>query len=119
PNAAELWKKDLEGWINSNDNLVLVAEEDGELFGYAIFSIELLPKIYKREKECGLNTVFVSPKSRRKGIGSKLIKEGEEWAKKRGFSQFSLSVSVENDPAVKTYLKNGFAKFRYKLIKNL
>jgi GNAT superfamily N-acetyltransferase len=47
--------------------------------------------------------------ARGRGIGSKLLKRAERWAKEKGALKVSLRVDVDN-PAVEWYMKRGYTK---------
>lgn len=72
-----------------------VAEENGELIGVAGF-----------QKESGtVAGIFVDPDRQSSGIGSKLMKEIEEKARKENLEEMETLASLE---AVNFYKKNGY-----------
>ena len=52
--------------------------------------------------------LYVSPEHRRRGIGSALIQQAEQWATARGDAQIGLQVFQQNQPALSLYKKLGF-----------
>jgi ribosomal protein S18 acetylase RimI-like enzyme len=52
--------------------------------------------------------LYVTPKHRRKGIGSALVRYAENWAKSRGDQQIGLQVFQANQPALHLYQAMGY-----------
>lgn len=52
--------------------------------------------------------LYVDPEHRRRGIGSALMQQAEDWAKVRGDNQIGLQVFQQNQPALRLYEKLGF-----------
>ncbi len=90
------FEKELENKIA----VYFVAEEDGEVLGYAgMWNI------------CGsadIMNVAVLGKCRRRGIAEMLLGCLEEYCKQNGIFEINLEVRVGNTPARQLYLKNGF-----------
>lgn len=80
--------------------LTLLAEEGGEVAGYAVFSILF--------EEAELADIAVAPKFRRRGIAEELLGRLEEQARRRGAERILLEVRVSNVPAMSLYLKRGY-----------
>ncbi len=77
-----------------------LAECNGELAGY------LLAIIHK--DACHVLSLAVREKWRRKGIGTQLLTRTLSECKSRGARRAILEVAVDNEPALKLYLKLGF-----------
>ncbi len=73
---------------------------DGNIIGFIDFSI-----IYEKAE---INYIVVSEEYRRKGIAQELL--DYFISKLKGVSSVSLEVNVNNEGAIKFYLKNGFIK---------
>ena len=83
----------------SGDTVIsLVAEDDGEIVGHVVFS-----KLQAPERCLALAPVAVSSDRQKQGIGSMLIREGVEQAKRDGWQ----AVFVLGDPAY--YQRFGFS----------
>ncbi|MGB3656288.1 MAG: GNAT family N-acetyltransferase [Rivularia sp. (in: cyanobacteria)] len=52
--------------------------------------------------------LYVTPKHRRKGIGTALMQYAENWAKERGDIQIALQVFQTNTPAINLYNQLGY-----------
>jgi len=82
-------------------SLSLVAERNGDVLGYAIALIY--------SSSLHLANIAVRKDSRRKGIGSLLLKEVEKKARKFGMKSITLEVRASNKSAQKFYKKNKYS----------
>ena len=83
--------------------VMLVAEEEAELLGYAI-----LLSVFD---EGDLMNIAVAERARRQGIGEALLSRILEAARERGVRKLFLEVREHNTPAIRMYEKNGFVFF--------
>ena len=116
-NSVSLVRKYITKLLRARNGQVFVAEIDGKILGYAEVSIKKLPAIYVHDREAYIGIVFVDGLYRRKGIGTRLLKEAERWAKDRGVFSLALTVFDKNKPALVTYKKFGFREHHVKLSK--
>ena len=93
--------------IKSSRDLILVAEDEGDVVGYIWGYIE--NKIGK------IQELIVTSKSRGKGVGTNLINEMLKYFKEKKCEISEIEVNVENEPTIKTYEKAGFKKREYKM----
>lgn len=87
----------------SKNALVMVAEHEGRLVG-----------ILEVEAETWRNTalvwaLFVDKAWRGQGVGAKLLREAEKWAKRKRFRAMVLETQTNNVPAIRFYEKHGYA----------
>lgn len=82
------------------ENIFLVAEEAGEIYGYIGMYVSL--------DEGEITNVAVAPEKRGSGVGGMLLKESLELAGKKEIAQVVLEVRVSNQPAIHLYEKYGF-----------
>lgn len=103
----ELFLKDV---INDDDKLLLVAEIEDDISGFAVAVLQdTLPyNCLVRHKYVYLIDIAVSSTSRRMGIGKKLLDSVKEWAKSKNAHHVELNVLEENDLAHKLYLREDF-----------
>jgi len=57
-----------------------------------------------------IKRMFTKSKFRRYQIGSKVLKELEDWAKEEGFTSSVLETGIRQKGAVKFYLKNNYCR---------
>lgn len=101
--AAERWSRDSwQAEFDSPDRLVLVRHDArGQVVGVATFSLVA--------DAADLLRVIVQPGSRGRGVGTSLVRAGMDWARAVGARRMLLEVRPDNDPAIATYRKLGFA----------
>jgi ribosomal protein S18 acetylase RimI-like enzyme len=108
PNLPELWIKFFETHVRSRTKLALVAEHKGKLIGYLLGGIQKRPPIFKIREQGFVSDLAVTASKRNKGIGTRLMKEFDRWAKKKGLKLITLNVFPKNEPGIKFYKKRGY-----------
>ena len=93
--------KELRLFITSPRGLTVVAEEDGEIAGFLVASLE-------KNKLAHIITIDVRAESRGCGVGQALMHETERRFKEKHAVAIALEVAVDNSPAVKFYTKLGY-----------
>ena len=86
--------------IAMEENIFLVAEENGEICGYIGMYLSL--------DEGEITNVAVSSTKRGAGIGGMLLQKSIELARQKSIVQIVLEVRVSNQPAIHLYEKYGF-----------
>lgn len=91
--------------LESRVTITWIAEEDGQLAGFAIADCEW---------ESGgvaayIQTIEVLPAMRRRGIGAELLRRVEDSMRERGVQTIWLHVDSENAAAIRLYESHGFA----------
>ena len=61
-----------------------------------------------------LHRIYLLPRYIGKGIGKKLLQQGERFLKSKKAKQYFVLVHPKNRLGIKFYLRNGFAKFKKK-----
>lgn len=82
----------------------VVIEDDGDVFGYAMFSVVL--------EDAEIMSVAVAPDRRGCGAGRALMHTVLESASERGATQCFLEVRASNTPARALYASLGFTEVR-------
>ena len=81
-------------------NIILVAEEDGEILGYEC--------TYVSFDEGELTNIAVKKSARGQGVGAHLVRALQEKALEAGVERIVLEARVTNDTAISLYEKMGF-----------
>lgn len=81
---------------------ITVAEENGAVLGYIVFSSVL--------DEGSVDNIAVAPEHRRRGIADALIADAVESSRKAGLRFIYLEVRASNAPAIALYEKHGFCE---------
>ena len=85
----------------------LVAEEDGEIYGYACATQFKMRQAYEFSAEV---SIYVKNDAKQKGIGTRLYEKLFEELKETDIHAIIAGISLPNDPSVKFHEKLGFTK---------
>ena len=101
--AAPAWP----AWDDSHlpGKLRLVAEEDGEVVGFAALSPVSRRDAYRGVVE---NSVYVSQHTRGRGVGSALLNELVRRSQEAGIWTIQTSIFPENLPSLAVHMRAGF-----------
>ena len=91
----------------SEAEIILVAEVQGQLVGYAC--IQILRSTLFPEPWAELTELYVHPENRRRGTGSALLEQAEKWAQARGANQMQVRTGEQNETGKKMYAKRGYS----------
>ncbi|OGS55673.1 MAG: hypothetical protein A3K60_01170 [Euryarchaeota archaeon RBG_19FT_COMBO_56_21] len=92
----------VRAFVERDDTFVLAAVEGDDIIGSAMCIVSDL------RREGRIASIAVVIAARRKGIGSKLLKECENAFQIQAALKFSLEVEATNEPAIKLYSGNGY-----------
>jgi GNAT superfamily N-acetyltransferase len=91
------------------DNIVLVAEADGEVIGWLHLSVcDLLESPCSAE----INGLIVAEGHRSAGAGARLLEEGEIWARKKRCANMHLRSNIVRDRAHAFYERQGYEHYK-------
>lgn len=93
-------QKDFSDSIANNNNIYLVAEEQGTIVAYC--------GLWGVAGEGQINNVAVIKSHRGQGIAGNMLKTLLEQGRKQGIGAFTLEVRVSNQPAIALYHRLGF-----------
>lgn len=104
-------KKHLSKTMKKKTTLFLVAEDNGKIIGYFIgFIVKSSP--YLIPTRIGkISEAYLDNKYRRRGIGSKMVKEYIKWFKKNRIKYIELYVDSRNLIGVSAWKKFGFKEY--------
>jgi ribosomal protein S18 acetylase RimI-like enzyme len=93
----------------SPDNMLFVAERDGEVVG--TFQVTLIPGLVARgRKRAKIESVHVAPECRGLGIGAIMIAHALAFAEERGAGLVELTSNKDRVDAHRFYRRLGFAQ---------
>lgn len=81
---------DIKKEMKNKDYMHFIAEEDNKIIGYSSGSIFKNYQIYRVKLKGNVETLFVQPSYRRKGVGRALVKELFKWFKSKGMKHFTV-----------------------------
>ena len=105
--------------MKSEDGLVLVALDEGQVVGYSLSEIKGPMKGYKLEKFGAVGHVAVTAHYRRRGIGEEILREILKWFQSRNIDRVELEVLAKNPVAYSFWKKHGFTDYRHRLYRQI
>ena len=98
----------LGGVLDSPDDAIFVAEQNGTVVGYAWAALEPLSWKELRGPAGFIHDLAVAEVSRRAGIGAMLIESAAGWLRERGAPRVIVWTAASNDPAHALFRRLGF-----------
>ncbi|WIV67280.1 GNAT family N-acetyltransferase [Natrialbaceae archaeon AArc-T1-2] len=97
---------------------LLVARLDGEVVGFASFTVE--HGTFELDVTRGLlSNLYVTPSRRGEGIGTALLEAVEDALAERGVDVVTLEAMADNEAARRFYRRNGYDAHRVAMERNL
>lgn len=108
--------EEIDEWLDNADKgtllvgvAVLVAERgDGRLAGVVEISLRSYAEGCVTTPVAFLEGWYVDPDVRRQGIGAKLVRAAEDWARERGLAEIASDTQIDNDVSLRAHLALGF-----------
>jgi aminoglycoside 6'-N-acetyltransferase I len=99
----------LDIYEHSDSQLVLVAEtENGNLIGFLEASIRPFVEDCHTDHVGYLEGWFVEEEYRRSGVGRRLVRSAENWARSKGCTEMASDSEIGNDLSLKAHLNLGY-----------
>ena len=90
----------------STQNATWIAEEDGQLAGFAIVDL----KAGSDRRAAYIQTIEVLPERRGQGIGDELLRRVESSARESAAKAIWLHVATDNSAAIRLYEAHGYSR---------
>jgi ribosomal protein S18 acetylase RimI-like enzyme len=97
-------EQQLENWIKSEKDSLIVAEKDNEILGFVMFAHHI------PTGKVTFENAWIDKKFRGKGLIEKLTKEGIKDLKKKGATYLCGLAKIDNSASIKFLEKNKFMK---------
>ena len=94
--------------LQSPDDCVFVADDDGKIVGYTYAALEPLDWKELRGPAGFVHDLAVDESSRRKGVGTLLMKAAMDWLRDRGAPRVILGTAALNQAAHALFRRLGF-----------
>jgi ribosomal-protein-alanine N-acetyltransferase len=104
PPGVSYSRQELEQFINHRGSKTWVAEEGGAIAGFLIADRE-------PARVGHIVTIDVVAEFRRRGVGTKLMDAGEDWARRQGLELVYLETAQDNKAAQAFYEARGYGKY--------
>ncbi len=102
----ETWEEELvDVERRLHDAAIFIAEDDGEPVGY-------LGLDFRDRRIAEVQSLYVDPKARRRGVAAALIAEAAAAARAHGYSHIHLDVQTTNHGAIAVYERLGFVEYQ-------
>jgi GNAT superfamily N-acetyltransferase len=98
----------LRAQIQDDRSIVLVAEQQGRIVGYAYAAIEPLSWKDLRDEAGYLHDLLVTDEGRRQGVGEGLLDAAIAWLREQGMPRVLLGTAAQNDTARRLFERRGF-----------
>ena len=110
--ATERWLNDFREWVRAPEvRHLVVAELDDALVGFASSELWWPQPVYEQVLEVYLSELYVVPAYRRRGIGSKLLDDVQEWARSKEVARIRLGTLAANQEAIGFWKSRGASEF--------
>jgi GNAT superfamily N-acetyltransferase len=113
-NVQEVYQKFFKKCIYSKNKLLLVAEENNKIVGYALGALGLRAPVFQIRKVGLINDVFVEKDFRKLGLAKQFLLELNKWFKSKKLKHVELTVHSENEIGKKAWAKSGFKGYMIK-----
>lgn len=103
--------KQLEQILESENQIMLVAEEDGNVIGFAHVTFVHAKEVscLKPQSNIYLQDLVVTKKLRSRGTGTLLLNAAKEYGKEKKADFFRTQVFPQNKDGMRFYERNGFS----------
>jgi GNAT superfamily N-acetyltransferase len=105
--------------MQHDDAVVLVAERDGAVVGYAFASIEPPSMKELRDTAGFIHDVLVDESARQSSIGTALVNAAVDWLREHGAVRVMLWSAERNASAQRLFLRLGFRPTMVEMTKDL
>jgi len=107
----------LKSALKDPDYELWIAEANGEIVGF--IDLWTIHGFCHGGKLSFIQNLYVAPKHRRLGVGSKLLQKIVERAEEMGVLEIHVVTEFDNKPAIQLYKKHGLTKESLQLEKEL
>jgi ribosomal protein S18 acetylase RimI-like enzyme len=105
--------------LEDSDKAVLVAEDKGDVVGYAYAAAEGYDYMALRGPAGVLHDVIVDPEHRGRGVGRLLLEATLEFFRSRGVPRVVLSTAEQNEAAQRLFASKGFRRTMIEMTREL
>ena len=118
PDARGRWREEFESFLEQDDKVLLVAEESGEVIGFAVTAVE--EPLVEMLRRCGIvREVVVRSSARGRGVATRLMQAAFQALKALGAEEVILHAALENAAAIGLYEKLGLRRVMYRMYRKL
>ena len=119
PGTPEGYASFMSTQLEDPDAAVLVADDGGEVIGYAYAAIEGYDYMALRGPAGVLHDVIVDPEHRGRGVGRQLLDAALTFLRSRGVPRVVLSTAERNEAAQRLFASAGFRRTMIEMTREL
>lgn len=119
PGAEADWKRYLRAHLGKGDQLLLVAEREGETVGFLLGSVELRPGVFMERRYGHISDAYVQEPHRGRGVGKALASDALRWFEAKRVVRVRLKTDVRNTLGFEFWKRLGFQTAVYTMDKLL
>jgi aminoglycoside 6'-N-acetyltransferase I len=109
PGASESHLQEMDGLVADKTSAVFVAvRPDGKLGGFLEAGTHTYGEGCDTSPVGYLEGWFVDPDLRRQGLGGKLVRAAEEWARSLGLTEMGSDTWLEDETSIRAHLALGY-----------
>lgn len=97
-----------------DENLLLMAVDNGHAVGYSLSMISKRPPIFEQQEHGLISDMAVTGSYQRKGIGDKMLMETIKWFRGKGIRRVELNVVHGNPLGGPFWEKHGFKDYLHR-----
>jgi GNAT superfamily N-acetyltransferase len=110
------FKSYMLGLLDNPDAVVCVAEDDGQVVGYAVATRGRDQPFMKFSHVAVLNDMYVEEDHRNTGVGRQLLAALRTWAQEQNLDALEVQVFPEHEQEIDLLQKLGFFQYRLKML---
>ena len=118
-NAEVYFRAGISSWVRDDGWRILVAEENGNLVGFASATLRDVPPVFPERQHGYISDAIVKASFRRQGIGEQLCKGLLAWFKSREITVVELNAAAVSLVSRNFWRKMGFLDFSVIMRKDL
>ncbi len=96
-----------------------LAEWNGSVIGFSMTTVNDRPPVFAQPKRGYIGFTYITDEYRARGVGSEFVELIIKWFKSQHVDFIDLQVSVQNEPGVKFWEKQGFKTVNYYMVRAL
>jgi ribosomal protein S18 acetylase RimI-like enzyme len=119
PGTQEGYASFMSAQLEEPDKAVLVADDKGDVIGYAFAAVEGYDYMALRGPAGVLHDIIVAPEHRGRGVGRLLLDAALEFFGSRGVPRVVLSTAERNEAAQRLFASVGFRRTMIEMTREL
>jgi ribosomal protein S18 acetylase RimI-like enzyme len=119
PRTPEDYASFISTQLEDRDKAVLVADDNGDVIGYAFAAVEGYDYMSLRGPAGVLHDLIVAPEHRGRGVGRLLLDSALEFLRSRGVPRVVLSTAERNEGAQRLFARMGFRRTMIEMTREL